>query len=258
MSVIGKNIKKIRTAQKISQNEFSELFNVSRASVGSYEEGRAEPRIDTVISIANHFSLSIDTLLTKELTFDELYQLNIIEHDTSVADAERLALTDKDHRKEDTPLVVKENYLEYIVNYDHKDYINNLPFIRLPNTQYEKTRAFEVQDNAMEFNGHGLLHGDILSCSPIEKKDLREGEVYVLVTDQNIYVRRLVRPAPTLEFRPDNPNFIRLDWSKHNWQELWKVDGFYSTILDPPSMQEERIALLEKKVGELERWMRQH
>ncbi len=258
MSVIGKNIKKIRTAQKISQSEFSELFSVSRASVGSYEEGRAEPRIDTVISIANHFSLSIDTLLTKELTFNELYQLNIIEHDTSVADAERLALTDKDHRKEDTPLVVKENYLEYIVNYDHKDYINNLPFIRLPNTQYEKTRAFEVQDNAMEFNGHGLLHGDILSCSPVEKKDLREDEVYVLVTDQNIYVRRLVRTTPTLEFRPDNPNFVHLDWSKHNWQEIWKVDGFYSTILDPPSMQEERIALLEKKVGELERWMRQH
>ncbi len=258
MSVIGKNIKKIRSAQKISQNEFSDLFSVSRASVGSYEEGRAEPRIDTVISIANHFSLSIDTLLTKELTFDELYQLNIIEHDTSAEDAERLALMDKDHRKEDTPLVVKENYLEYIVNYDHKDYINNLPFVRLPNTQYEKTRAFEVQDNAMEFNGHGLLHGDILSCSPVEKKDLRKNEVYVLVTDQNIYVRRLVSTTPTLEFRPDNPNFIRLDWSKHNWQELWKVDGFYSTILDPPSMQEERIALLEKKVGELEHWMRQH
>ncbi len=257
-STIGKNIKIIRSAQKISQSEFSELFGVSRASVGSYEEGRAEPRIDTIISIANRFSLSIDALLTKELTFDELYQLNIIEHDTSAEDAQRLEILDKDHRREDTPLVVKENYLEYIVNYDHKDYINSLPFIQLPNTQHEKTRAFEVQDNAMEFNGHGLLHGDILSCSLVKKEDLVEGEVYVLVTDQNVYVRRLVKTKPTLEFRPDNPNFIRLDWSKHNWQELWKVDGFYSTSLDPPSLQEERIALLEKKVGELERWVRHH
>ena len=141
MSVIGKNIKKIRSAQKISQNEFSDLFNVSRASVGSYEEGRAEPRIDTIISIANHFSLSIDALLTKELTYDELYQLNILEHDTSDDQINPLAIIDKDQRKEDTPLVTKENYLEYIVNYDRKDYINNLPFIRLPNTQHEKTRA---------------------------------------------------------------------------------------------------------------------
>ena len=256
MSVIGKNIKKIRIVKKISQSEFSSLFKVSRASVGSYEEGRAEPRIDTIISIANYFGLSIDALLTKELTYDELYQLNIFEHDTSDEEITQLALTDKDRRKEDTPLVTKENYLEYIVNYDHKDYINNLPYVRLPNTQYEKTRAFEVQDNAMEFGGHGLLHGDILSCSPVTQKDLKEGEVYVLVTDQNIFVRRLVRREPTLEFRPDNPNYIRLDWSKHNWQELWKVDGFYSIVLEPPSMQEERIALLEKKVGELERLVR--
>ena len=257
MSVIGKNIKKIRTAKKISQSEFSDLFSLSRASVGSYEEGRAEPRIDTIISIANHFGLSIDALLTKELTFDELYQLNILEHDTSQEIVSPLALTDKDLRKEDTPLVTKENYLEYIVNYDHRDYINNLPYVRLPNTQYEKTRAFEVQDNAMEFNGHGLLQGDILSCSPVEKTVLQESEVYVLVTDQNIFVRRLLNTAPTLQFRPDNPNFPRLDITPGSWRELWKVEGFYSMTLDPPSLQEERIALLEKKVGELERWMRQ-
>ena len=256
MSVIGKNIKKIRVVKKISQNEFSNLFKVSRASVGSYEEGRAEPRIDTIINMANYFGLSIDTLLTKELTYDELYQLNIFKHDASADEMTQLALTDKDHRKEDTPLVIKENYLEYIVNYDHKDYINNLPYVRLPNTQYEKTRAFEVQDNAMEFGGHGLLHGDILSCSPVTKEELKAGEVYVLVTDQNIFVRRLMQQQPTLEFRPDNPNYIRLDWSKHNFHEIWKVEGFYSTILEPPSLQEERIALLEKKVGELERLIR--
>lgn len=196
-------------------------------------------------------------MLTKVLTFDELYQLNILEHDTSGEQVNPLVSVDKDRRKKDTPLVTKESYLEYIVNYDRKDYINDLSFIQLPNTQYEKTRAFEVQDNAMEFNGHGLLHGDILSCSPVTKEQLRQHEVYVLVTDQSIYVRRLVQTTPTLEFRPDNPNFIRLDWTKHNWRELWKVEGFYSTTLDPPSLQEERIALLEKKVGELERWMRQ-
>ena len=57
MSLIGKNIKKIRMVKKMSQLEFARLFNVARPSVGAYEEGRAEPKIDTVILIANEFGI---------------------------------------------------------------------------------------------------------------------------------------------------------------------------------------------------------
>ena len=67
MSIFGNNIKKIRILRNMSQQEFGELFDISRGSIGSYEEDRAEPKIDTVIKIAAHFKLSIDILLTKEL-----------------------------------------------------------------------------------------------------------------------------------------------------------------------------------------------
>ena len=77
MSFIGKNIKKIRTVKKINQVDFAELFGLARASVGSYEEGRAEPKVDTIIAIANHFGISIDLLLKKELTVNELYRFDI-------------------------------------------------------------------------------------------------------------------------------------------------------------------------------------
>lgn len=72
MSIFGNNIKKIRILRNMSQQEFGELFDISRGSIGSYEEDRAEPKIDTVIKIAAHFKLSIDILLTKELTINEL------------------------------------------------------------------------------------------------------------------------------------------------------------------------------------------
>lgn len=72
MSIFGNNIKKIRILKNMSQQEFGELFDISRGSIGSYEEDRAEPKIDTVIKIAAHFKLSIDILLTKELTINEL------------------------------------------------------------------------------------------------------------------------------------------------------------------------------------------
>lgn len=77
MSFFGKNIRKIRSIQKISQSEFAELFELSRASVGSYEEGRAEPKIELINKVANHFSITLDELINKELTVNELYHFDV-------------------------------------------------------------------------------------------------------------------------------------------------------------------------------------
>ena len=63
MSLFGKNIKYIRQSNGFSQQQFAGLFELSRASIGSYEEGRAEPKIETLIKIANHFHVTVDQLV---------------------------------------------------------------------------------------------------------------------------------------------------------------------------------------------------
>lgn len=57
----------------MTQTEFAELFNLKRTAVGSYEEGRAEPKIETLIKIADYFKLSLDQLLRKELSINEIF-----------------------------------------------------------------------------------------------------------------------------------------------------------------------------------------
>lgn len=76
MSYVGKNIKRIRSVRKLSQADFAKLFNLARPSVGAYEEGRSEPKIQTLLDIAQKFGLSVDLLLTKELTANDLYKLD--------------------------------------------------------------------------------------------------------------------------------------------------------------------------------------
>lgn len=251
MSVIGKNIKKIRGIKHISQSEFADIFDISRASIGAYEEGRAEPRLETIIHIANYFSISIDTLLTKQLSTAELREYDITDGSPLPPSANK----DKDSSKEDTPLVKRDSYVEYIVNYQHKDYINHLPFVRLPDTPHQKSRAFEVQNDAMEANRKGLLKGDILSCAPVnftpEKKLTKDG-VYVIVTNDDIYVRRYDHADDDLYFRADNPNYEMLKIYRDKILELWRVIGFYSTVLKPPLFLEERVSLLERKITDLE------
>ncbi len=81
MSYVGKNIKKIRSVKNLNQSQFADLFELKRASIGAYEEGRAEPKIATLIEIAKHFGISTDDLLNKELSVNDLYHFDIFKKD---------------------------------------------------------------------------------------------------------------------------------------------------------------------------------
>jgi transcriptional regulator with XRE-family HTH domain len=76
MTKIGSNIKKIRTAKGLSQQAFADLFEISRGNISSYEESRAEPRIETVIKIANYFSIPVENFITQSLTVNEILKYN--------------------------------------------------------------------------------------------------------------------------------------------------------------------------------------
>jgi transcriptional regulator with XRE-family HTH domain len=73
MSIIGNNIKKIRIAKKLTQTEFAKLFGLKRTALGAYEEGRSEPKIDILIQISEYFRLSIESLIKKEITVNEIF-----------------------------------------------------------------------------------------------------------------------------------------------------------------------------------------
>jgi transcriptional regulator with XRE-family HTH domain len=76
MTKIGANIKKIRTAKGLSQQAFSDLFQLTRGNISSYEENRAEPRIETVIQIANHFNIPLNQFITQNLSIHEILKYN--------------------------------------------------------------------------------------------------------------------------------------------------------------------------------------
>ncbi|KYP16463.1 helix-turn-helix transcriptional regulator [Flavihumibacter sp. CACIAM 22H1] len=74
MTKIGANIKKIRTARGLSQQSFGELFDLTRGNISSYEESRAEPRLETSLRIANYFSIPLEHFISRSLTVNEILQ----------------------------------------------------------------------------------------------------------------------------------------------------------------------------------------
>jgi transcriptional regulator with XRE-family HTH domain len=72
MSHFGFNIKKIRGIRGLTQQQLAEKLDVTRGSISSYEEGRAEPKIETILKSAEYFGLSVEALLREKLTVNQL------------------------------------------------------------------------------------------------------------------------------------------------------------------------------------------
>ncbi len=58
-----KNLKKLRTEFKISQQQLANAIGVSQQSVNKYENQDVEPDIAVLIKIADYFSVSVDYLI---------------------------------------------------------------------------------------------------------------------------------------------------------------------------------------------------
>lgn len=252
-SNIGENIKKIRQAKKISQAEFAQLFNLARPSVGAYEEGRSEPKIDTIIQIANHFRISIDVLLTRKLTISEIYSFDQL--NKKLDKVHQTKTTAKQLGKE-VPVVRNAHYLDYIVNIEKGDYLKNLERMHIPWDKKSNMRIFEMKGSEMEYQQQGLHHDDLLITEQYELEKVEDliGLIVVLVNKKGITTRRLKEvKADHLLLNADDPNYSDLSIDKTDILELWKTVGVFTTYLNPPSRLEERILKIEEELRKIKK-----
>lgn len=65
---LGKTINRIRTGANMSQEQFAELFGISRQSVQKWESDVSTPELDKLIKISKYFDISLDALIFKSDT----------------------------------------------------------------------------------------------------------------------------------------------------------------------------------------------
>ncbi len=61
--MLNNMIYKLRTSKKMSQEEFAQLFCVSRQSVQKWESGNSVPELSKLIEISKYFDISLDALV---------------------------------------------------------------------------------------------------------------------------------------------------------------------------------------------------
>jgi len=216
-SKISKNIRKIRTIKGISQTVFAEDFGINRANISSYEEGRAEPKMDLVIKIANKFGLDVEKLYTKDLTVNDLTNFSPPSFENSEINKSAT---------ENIKYVSRSNSLNYASTLENGS--ENLPDIEIPNIK--NARAFEYfGDDITAFS-----NGDVLYAKKIDNNNwngIISGEACVIISNDRVYFKRLDVIKSKISLVSENPKYKALVLQQEEIQEIWRVVGYLSFLI---------------------------
>lgn len=164
MGCIGRNIKKIRNVKGLSQQAFGDLFNLSRGNISSYEEFRAEPKIESLIAIANYFSIPIADFLQRDLSVNELLKYN----SGLVLETEKLKVI---QQLVDIPFIPSLYISEFIEKQGESTFVETLPRVTLPSSSKLPMLAIEVVDHEKLPLGCNYANGDVLIFELITKEN---------------------------------------------------------------------------------------
>lgn len=242
MSLFGKNLKKIRSVKKLSQQAFADLFNLKRGTLGAYEEERSEPKLETLIKIANYFSIKIDDLLTKELTVNQLLKF-------------KGELTVNEELVRETfasiPCITAKNESEYIHHYANEIFIKDLPKLKLPIPTASNYRGFTVTNLEMTQNGQGLFPKDVVIAEKIMLENIlsiENGTVVIMLTETQMVMRRIYHTTTPYILRADHKNIDDLEISLEEVKEIWKAKHVFCNRLPDLNIDlEDKLAALEKE-----------
>lgn len=241
MSFFGKNIRKIRGVKGLSQQAFAEIFNLKRATLGAYEEQRSEPKIETIIKIADYFSISVDDLLTSKLTVNKLSKFK-----------DNLALGTEDKEVfTQIPCITKKTISNYLLHYNKENYIKSLPKIHLPVSIDDSLIAYTVMNLEMAKYDNGLYPKDIVIGKLIKKelfKNLSNGCMVLVLVKNELILRRLHRDENLIVLRADHKNIVEKTFKIDQIIKLWKIDYvFFNRVPKNEISLKDKLLFLEKE-----------
>ncbi len=247
MSFFGQNIKKIRSVKGLSQQAFADLFSLKRGTLGAYEEGRSEPKIDTLVKVAKYFSISVDSLLTDELTVNELLQFKG-DLTTAADDLARETFVT-------VPCITERNIKDYVVNYHAESFVRQMPSLQLPLVSDKKFRAYAITGLEMTQHDRGLCPDDIVvgEAFPLEEiRSIPDGSIVLTLVKDEIVMRRSYFVKDKLVLRADHKSIGDTLCALEDVKELWLVKYvFFKRIPEYTDVMEERMLQLEQEFQKL-------
>ncbi|MGB6036798.1 MAG: helix-turn-helix domain-containing protein [Cryomorphaceae bacterium] len=249
MTLIGKNIRKIRWLKNLSQSSFAEIFSLKRASIGAYEEGRAEPKVSTIVDIANHFGISVDDLLLKDLSVNALSRLDIFKEDFNRDAPNNLTPKSK------VAGIIAVPYLEIDAR---KDYfkterpLEELPALSLPLEKGYRYIAYEIGLDGLVLKNSKLSRGDVAICSLSDRQKpeaLEVGRVYLFEFKEAFLIKKvLAKSLSKLKLGDESEFSYPKEHDTRNLVRIWEIRAVLANGVSENTFFETRLSAVEEEL----------
>lgn len=244
--MFGKNLKKIRSVYGISQQEFADIFELKRGTLGAYEEERSNPKLETVLKIANHFSIGIEELLTGELTVNRLLKFN----EKITTDTEAIQIPEF----EGIPCVLSHEKEAFAKNYKEGFDTEKLPIIRLPFINSSNRFAFSVDDLSMTGGAIEFFPKDVVIGIEIDKNKIQEEKLAVAIVNQELLLRKLYFHEDHYVLKADHHGVDDMIVTRDEITAIWKIEHiFHYSMHSKEILLENRLAILEQTIASLKK-----
>lgn len=254
MASIAENIKYLRKQAGFTQEQFANEVGIKRSLVGAYEEGRAEPRLQTLLKIGKVLGVTSDDLISKDLTTDKPSPVSVKER------VKILSITVDKEDNENIELVPQKAAAGYLNGYSDPSYLTELPKFHLPMLPKNATyRAFEiVGDSMLPISSGSIIIGKYLESI----NEIKNGKTYVLLTNKEgvVYKRvfNYVEEKGKLYLVSDNKSYSAYEISPEDVMEVWEAKAYISIEFpDPDSASELSLETIAGLVVDLQKQVKE-
>ena len=231
---IANNIRYLRKANRLTQGDLADQLQIKRSLIGSYEEGRAVPKIIILKQLATLFDLSIDQLVSCDFEAEGLPQPEM------KPALQILPIVVDQNNEELIPIVPVKASAGYLNGYADPEYIGSLPRFSMPVPELSPGKTFRV----FQIKGDSMLPiqpGSYLFCEYVESvSSIREGEIYIIITrEEGLVCKRVfLQEDHQLLLKSDNPEYTPYLVDGRTVIEIWKAKGVLSFDLQKPEISQ--------------------
>jgi transcriptional regulator with XRE-family HTH domain len=262
MSLISNNIKFLRKSLRYTQETFAEALGVKRSLIGSYEEGRAEPNLETLKKIAILLNSTVDNLISVDLSLstgnDQTLQTSTNVADLDGSKLRILTVTLDQDKQENIALIPQKAAAGYLNGYADTEYMSGLTHFHLPIFSNGTFRAFEIKGDSML----PISSGSIIIAQYLDNWHLANNQkTYIVVTrSEGIVYKRIqnqLASNQTFLLISDNKTYPPYEISADEIVEVWEAKAFLSTQFPQPEMTMQAltdlVASLQKQIEEIKK-----
>jgi transcriptional regulator with XRE-family HTH domain len=238
----------LRKRRNRTQDDIAVALNMKRSTLSGYENGVAEPGIEALLALAKYFKISVDTLLSVDLSGlrdSELYQL---EHGYDIfvngGNLRVLTTTVDSKNKENIEVINQKASAGYRTGFADPEYIKVLPTFQLPFLSADrKYRTFQITgDSMLPIPDKSWVTGEFVQNWDM----IRDHQAYIILTLNDGIMFKVAENRLQTEARlmlhSLNPLYESYSVDLKDLREVWRFVHYISSELPEPNLPVNQIA----------------